>query len=40
MCIRDSVYTLRSGEPEELVQGTSYVKYAVNDLNQDGLRCV
>ena len=32
-----SVYTLRSGEPEELVQGTSYVKYAVNDLNQDGL---
>ena len=24
-----SVYTLRSGEPEELVQGTSYVKYAV-----------
>lgn len=32
-----SVYTLRSGEPEELVQGTSYVKYAVNDLNRDGL---
>ena len=32
-----SVYTLRSGEPEGLVQGTSYVKYAVNDLNQDGL---
>ena len=32
-----SVYTLRSGEPEELISGTSYVKYAVNDLNQDGL---
>ena len=30
-----SVYTLRSGEPEELVQGTSYVKYAVNDLNME-----
>ena len=32
-----SVYTLRSGQPEELIQGTSYVRYAVNDLNQDGL---
>ena len=32
-----SVYSLRSGQPEELIQGTSYVRYAVNDLNQDGL---
>ena len=32
-----SVYSLRSGEPEELIRGTSYVKYAVSDLNQDGL---
>src|SRR5699024_2008276 len=32
-----SVYTLRTGEPVELVRGTSYVRYAVNDLNQDGL---
>lgn len=32
-----SVYTLRSGTPEELIRGTNYVRYAVNDLNQDGL---
>ena len=32
-----SVYSLCSGKPEELISGTSYVKYAVNDLNQDGL---
>lgn len=32
-----SVYTLRAGRPEELIQGTNYVRYAVNDLNQDGL---
>ena len=28
-----SVYTLQSGEPEELISGISYVKYAVSDLN-------
>ena len=32
-----SIYTLRSGKPEELVSGVSYVKYALNDLNQDNL---
>ena len=32
-----SVYTLRSGVPEELIRGTNYVRYAVNDLNQDDL---
>ena len=30
-----SVYTLRTGEPEELVSGANYVKYAVTDLDQD-----
>ena len=32
-----SVYTLHSGEPEELISGISYVKYAVGDLNGDEL---
>ena len=32
-----SVYTLYSGEPEELISGISYVKYAVSDLNGDEL---
>ena len=32
-----SVYTLHSGEPEELISGISYVKYAVSDLNGDEL---
>ena len=31
------MYTLHSGEPEELISGISYVKYAVSDLNGDEL---